>query len=140
MRSAHIRIWRPGHGDARAARCGRLNTQVNRRTGLHSSLAGVGIIIEPPSDHFEVGQQVYWHQDLSDPEDDGFRAAVIQAVHRDRHGRIDSCRILPHGAGAPANAAPASLHHTPNIKADCASCTQRGWLHDAVWIGHTAQR
>ena len=91
----------------------------------------MGVLVEPPAEGFEVGQRVYWHQDLADPDDDGFRAAIVRSVNHDRHGRALTCQIVPDGGSAPRSTEVASLHHTPNIKAGCRSCTQRGWLPTA---------
>ncbi|HEY3871165.1 MAG TPA: hypothetical protein VGM10_22590 [Actinocrinis sp.] len=88
----------------------------------------MGIILEPPSDGFEVGQRVYWHQDLTDPDDDGFREAVVRAVHRAPTGRVLICQIVPTGGTAPGSPEVAAIHRTPNPKLDCRSCAQRGWL------------
>lgn len=88
----------------------------------------MGIVVEPPSDDFEVGQRVYWHQDLSDPDDDGFREAVVRTVHRAPDGRAMICQIVPTGGQNPGSPEVATIHRTPNPKADCRSCAQRGWL------------
>jgi hypothetical protein len=88
----------------------------------------VDVLVEPPSDGFEVGERVYWHQDLTDPDDDGFRVAIVRTVQRDQRGRLVACQIVPDGGGTPRSPEVTSLHRTPNLKSDCRSCTQRGWL------------